>query len=77
LEKELHRKTNINKTSTILALILSTYIWLSIQNSSKLPDQSSSTLIREPIGPKDHLPYRRLRYEEKSSKNLKKKLELL
>ena len=42
LEKELHRKTNVNKTSTILAQILPTQVWLSIQNSSKPPDQPSS-----------------------------------
>ena len=42
LEKELHRKTNVDKTSTNLALILPTHVWLSIQNSSKLTDQPSS-----------------------------------
>ena len=42
LDKELHRKTNVDKTSTNLALILPTHVWLSIQNSSKLTDQPSS-----------------------------------
>ena len=37
LEKELYRKTNVDNTSTILALMLPTHVWLSIQNSSKLP----------------------------------------
>jgi hypothetical protein len=76
LEKKFHTKTNIDINSTILALVLSTYIWLSIQNSSNLPDQSSSTLIREPIGPKDHLSYRRLWGMKKNPvQNLKKNLE--
>ena len=60
LEKELHRKTNVDKTSTILALILPTHVWISIQNSSKLTDQPSSKQITEPIDPKDRHPYRRL-----------------
>ena len=42
LEKKLHRKTDVDKTSTILALILPTHVWLSIQNSSKLTVQPSS-----------------------------------
>ncbi len=60
LKKELHRKRNVDKTSTILALILPTHVWLSIQNSSKLSEQPSSKFITEPIDPKDHHPYGRL-----------------